>query len=214
MTTSHYIDVAFQITGTLLPCDHGYALYSAISRLLPSVHGPNEIAIHPIRGRMIGNREMQILDSSRLVIRMAAERISRFSAPGNTRPDYQQLLTHVELLVWLNSGNELSEVRLEDRVRQALKDPSSVHRFGGLSLGESTRLVDEASDFARVSTRHSGRIGHVFLLAPRGRLTLPVWVDHVGSRGTRYATGNLVSLKLVAPNPGQLPSITPSETAN
>jgi CRISPR-associated protein Cas5t len=30
------------------------------------------------------------------------------------------------------------------------------------------------------------------LLAERGRLTLPVWVDHVGSVGTRYVTGNLV----------------------
>jgi CRISPR-associated protein Cas5t len=34
--------------------------------------------------------------------------------------------------------------------------------------------------------------GRAFLLAERGRLTLPVWVDHVGSAGTRYATGNLV----------------------
>src|SRR5438067_12941689 len=27
-------------------------------------------------------------------------------APGNLRPDYQQLLTHVELVIWLDSSEE------------------------------------------------------------------------------------------------------------
>src|SRR5437762_1324639 len=37
------------------------------------------------------------------------------------------------------------------------------------------------------------RRGQAFLLAARGRLTLPVWVDHVGSADTRYVTGDLVN---------------------
>ena len=113
-------------------------------------------------------------------------------SPGNTRPDYQQLLTDIELVIWLDSAEEASVIRLEARVRKALADPGSVSRFGGLSLGESTHLVDEVSPLEKVKSRLGSRSGRAFLRADRGRLTLPVWVDHVGSSGTRYETGNLV----------------------
>jgi CRISPR-associated protein Cas5t len=115
---------------------------------------------------------------------------------GNTRPDYQQLLTDVRLVIWLDSSEE-AETGLEGRVRKALADPSSVSRFGGLSLGESTHLVDEVTPLETVKSQFDGRSGRAFLLAERGRLTLPVWVDHVGSAGTLYATGNLVEAPIM-----------------
>jgi hypothetical protein len=34
-----YVDLAFKLTGSKVPVDHGYALYSAISRILPEIHG-------------------------------------------------------------------------------------------------------------------------------------------------------------------------------
>ena len=123
-------------------------------------------------------------------------------SPGNTRPDYQQLLTGVNLAIWLDS------VELEERVRNALLNPSSVTRFGGLSLGESTHMVDEVCLFDRVADRLP-KSGRAFLTAPKGRLTLPVWVDHVGSAGTRYATGNLDELPLTPPSPDRMPRISP-----
>jgi hypothetical protein len=45
-----YVDLAFRLTGSKVPVDHGYALYSAISRLLPEIHGAKNIGVHPIRG--------------------------------------------------------------------------------------------------------------------------------------------------------------------
>ena len=129
-------------------------------------------------------------------------------SPGNTRPDYQQLLTHVELVIWLDSAEETSDIRLEARVRKALADPGSVSRFGGLSLGESTHLVDEVSPVETVELRLRSRSGRAFLKAERGRLTLPVWVDHVGSSGTRYETGNLVESPVMElPAPESMPRI-------
>lgn len=119
--------------------------------------------------------------------------------PGNTRPDYQQLLTGIELVIWLDSGSEPADrgASLEYRVREALLHPETVSRFGGLSLGESTHLVDEVCLFdeqTRARVQHRDGLAEVFLTDERGRLTLPVWVDHVGSAGTRFATGNLESL--------------------
>src|SRR3954470_18482479 len=56
-------------------------------------------------------------------------------SPGNTRPDYQQLLSPVELVVWLDSSRECAEApTLENRVQQALSEPARIDRFGGLSL--------------------------------------------------------------------------------
>jgi len=120
----------------------------------------------------------------------------------NARPDYQQLLAgdgamspFVELVIWLDSSTESNDGEtLESRVHIAL-DPTRRHtiqRFGGLSLGESTHMVDSVSflDEER-RTRLSSRRLRLFETNPNGSITLPVWVDHVGSRGTRYATGNL-----------------------
>src|SRR3954466_3289353 len=65
---------------------------------------------------------------------------------GNTRPDYQQLLSPMELAVWLDSSEEAGDgPTLEERVGIALDKNrrGEVNRFGGLSLGESTHLVNE-----------------------------------------------------------------------
>jgi CRISPR-associated protein Cas5t len=132
-------------------------------------------------------------------------------SPGNTRPDYQQLLTDVRLLVWLDSGEEKEAApTLESRVAAALTNPASVTRFGGLSLGESTHLVDEVAPWVRVKTRVLNRTGRAFLTAPKGRYTFPVWVDHVGSAGTRYATGDLEEVPVSDPPAVErLPVISP-----
>src|SRR6266849_164716 len=48
-------------------------------------------------------------------------------SPGNTRPDYQQLLSLVELVVWLDSSGEREPgSSLEGRTRDALPDPARV----------------------------------------------------------------------------------------
>jgi CRISPR-associated protein Cas5t len=130
-------------------------------------------------------------------------------SPGNTRPDYQQLLTGVELLVWMDSSNE-ADGGLEARVGQALTKPESISRFGGLCLGESTHLVDDVTLIEKIQPRLTDRAGRSFLLAPKGRLTLPVWVDHVGSAGTCYVTGDLVSRPLLQPpSVDEMPEINP-----
>src|ERR1051326_3310149 len=132
-------------------------------------------------------------------------------SPGNTRPDHQQLLAPVELIVWLDGSEEVGEGdRLEQRVAAALRQPASVSRFGGLSLGESTHLVDEVRLFEGGLVEQLNRQrGQVFLLAERGRLSLPVWVDHVGSAGSRYATGDLEDSPLSAPPLQRMPIIEP-----
>jgi len=73
------IDLCFVVTANApLPADHGYHLYAAVSRVLAAVHEPNGIGIHPICGRLIGDRQMQLCNWSRLTIRIRPERIGDF----------------------------------------------------------------------------------------------------------------------------------------
>jgi len=73
------IDLAFSVRSvSAVPADHGYLLYSAVSRAMPELHQEDGYGIHPIRGRQLGGRTLQLTDQSRLVIRTDADRIARF----------------------------------------------------------------------------------------------------------------------------------------
>ena len=67
------IDVSFRIIGDQVPLDHGYPLYSSLSRLLPSLHNADWLAIHPINGFALGGHTMRLTPSSRLQLRLPPE---------------------------------------------------------------------------------------------------------------------------------------------
>src|SRR5437763_15855501 len=105
------------------------------------------------RARHIGCRVAPVLLNrpEQSVVLRTVWRVKKtpLGSPGNTRPDYQQLLTgpspdepFVALVMWLDSSEEAAGSHgLETRVRRALTKPATVSRFGGLSLGESTHLI-------------------------------------------------------------------------
>ncbi|MGH9899551.1 MAG: type I-MYXAN CRISPR-associated protein Cas5/Cmx5/DevS, partial [Pyrinomonadaceae bacterium] len=74
---------------------------------------------------------------------------NRREGPGlknNRRPDFQELLSDTQIAVWIRKGaNEKAPRSLAARVEQAMQHPSTISRFGGLSLGESTHLVNDIS---------------------------------------------------------------------
>lgn len=115
----------------------------------------------------------------------------RGEGPGlgnNRRPDFQELLTNVRLAVWVRKGErEISPIPLSKRIQNAFTYPASITRFGGLSLGESTHLVDEVS-----LLKQSELQGQILLAEDGGDLSLPIWPDHVGSK-TRWGQYRLQS---------------------
>lgn len=125
---------------------------------------------------------------------------TREAGPGigkNKRPDFQELLTGVRLAVWVRPGaEELATPRLVERLRGVLTQPASSDRFGGLSLGESTHLVDEV----RPLRQGDSTSGQLLVPDPQGDLALPVWPDHVGSAGTRWEQYRLVN-SAITPKP-------------
>ncbi len=141
---------------------------------------------------MVGETERQVHEGAELAISLLSEpaysvvlrtlwrvksKTSGLGMGTNRRPDFQELLTDIRLAIWIRRGaNEKSEICLAERVQSALSNPSSVSRFGGLSLGESTHLVDSVS---RLDEKYIE--GNVLMCEEEGDMSLPIWPDHVGS---------------------------------
>jgi len=99
---------------------------------------------------------------------------------GNA-PDFVETLCGIDFLCHLDSSEELHPApTLEDRVRVAIDTPEAVVRYGVVCLG----LSDDAADVEWVGDP----AGEWRRLVPhdRGSLELPVWVDHVGAKNTRW----------------------------
>lgn len=104
---------------------------------------------------------------------------NRNNAPGmgsNRRPDYQELLTGLELFVWVYKG------KLAKQLLSAGSAPEKVDRYGGLCLGESRDLVNDVI----FSPGCKNRVGAWLVRDKHGHYPLPVWVDHVGSKNTNW----------------------------
>lgn len=69
------VDLSFPVRGITIPVDHGYPLYAAISRRVPTIHGDKTVGIHPIRGQLIGQRKLALTPKSHLVLRLPVTRI-------------------------------------------------------------------------------------------------------------------------------------------
>ena len=125
---------------------------------------------------------------------------------SNAGPDYHQLVTQADLLLFCDSRDERnSEATLEERVRRAFREPESVQRSGGWALGESSHLINDAwlIEGAALPSACSA-----FVQRERGAHTLAVWVDHVGFAGTNRVLGDLVSIDAM-PAIDELPRVEP-----
>ncbi len=116
------------------------------------------------------------------------------SDPTNARPDFQEVLTGIRVAVWVDSSAEINNRQtLVERLKVAFSAPETVQRFGGLSLGESRDLVDAVSLLPdeTASGEHPFRLGASCQWLEKddlGSLAMPLWVDHVGSAKTLWAS--------------------------
>lgn len=72
--TNQHVDLAFPVRGTTLPRDHAYALYGALSRAMPGLHGATWLGVQSIPGRLV-NDELDIKSGSYLRLRVPTDKI-------------------------------------------------------------------------------------------------------------------------------------------
>ena len=101
----------------------------------------------------------------------------------NIRPDFQEILTGIELMIWVDKGEDSAKPSLCDRITKAFADPSSVYRFGILCLGESRDLVNSVD----LITEIEPDLTLNYLIQDEyGDLSLPYWVDYLSSKNTQW----------------------------
>lgn len=69
------VELHFPFTGTTLPSDQGYALYGAISRLIPEAHEADWLSLETIPGAARGDGTTQLDQEARLKIRLPQDRV-------------------------------------------------------------------------------------------------------------------------------------------
>jgi hypothetical protein len=83
------IDLSLAIKGTTIPLDYGYALFGALSRIVPQIHSDRRIGVHSIRGIKREPKRLTLVPQSRLRLRMPSEEISTYLALVGTGLDLE-----------------------------------------------------------------------------------------------------------------------------
>jgi CRISPR-associated protein Cas6 len=73
--TMPFIDFAFPLRGDAIPIDHGYALFSALNRIVPELHANPALAVHPVRGISRGDGCFALAKNSFVTLRLNADDI-------------------------------------------------------------------------------------------------------------------------------------------
>jgi CRISPR-associated protein Cas5t len=103
-----------------------------------------------------------------------------------SKPNFQELLTDLKVVVKLDSSEESAKIKLDERVAIALISPEQITRFGGLSLGESWALINGIRPYRE----EDGKIDWL-IKDCRGLISLPVWINRQNQRGIfqRFSLG-------------------------
>lgn len=131
------------------------------------------------------------LEKSTVIRTVHRFKTSDIDDPSNIRLDYQELVTSVELIIWVAAGSDKSRPNLPERIQEAFANPASITRFGGLSLGESHNLVNTVD----IVKEEQQEALYWLVQSRTGYLTLPYWVNHLGLKGTywkRYELRRLI----------------------
>lgn len=75
MSEPTHTDLAFPVRGRIIAKDHGYALYGALSRVVPALHGASWLGVHGIAGRVAGPEQLGLHAGGTLRVRIPLAQI-------------------------------------------------------------------------------------------------------------------------------------------
>ncbi|RFP60173.1 MAG: type I-MYXAN CRISPR-associated protein Cas5/Cmx5/DevS [Limnothrix sp. CACIAM 69d] len=111
--------------------------------------------------------------------KFSKQHLGNYPTSQFSKPNFQEILTDLKLVLRVDSSQELATIGLLDRLSIALTTPEKIRRFGGLSLGESWAMVNGM----RLYRETDGPVRWLIKDA-RGLIGLPVWIDRTTTRGT------------------------------
>jgi CRISPR-associated protein Cas6 len=155
----HFVDIAFPSLGKELPLDHGYALFAALSRIVPGVHERQSWGVHPVRG-VRSDRDRLILDRQSFVkLRMPVDDVKHVLSLAGARLDvegYAVTLGIPRLFPLVPAASlkaRVVTVKGHCESEAALLD-SCRRKLAHLELGQDPERIE-----VRVGRRHVFRVG-------------------------------------------------------
>lgn len=133
---------------------------------------------------------------SRILRQMRRFKNANFNHPENVNPSYQEILFNLKCLIWVRSNGEKIQPSLRERIQLAFDHPELVRRCGCLFLGESDQLI---KTIKLVSADYLEGMRRWVIRDNQGTLTLPYWVDHVGSRNTQFLRYRIEEMSKLPP---------------
>lgn len=95
MSTQKYVDAAFPARGKAIPVDHGYALFSALSRHLPHLHQRRTWAVHPVFGDYQGRGILTLNRRSMVKLRLPADDLAQILGLGGSSLTVREHAVHL-----------------------------------------------------------------------------------------------------------------------
>jgi len=84
-----YVELRFPVIGAALPSDHGYAMFAAISRLIPEAHGADWLAVETVPGTPRGDGAIHLNLRARLKMRLPQDRVALMMKLAGRRLDVE-----------------------------------------------------------------------------------------------------------------------------
>lgn len=76
LESNETVDIEFPVYGLTAPADHGYFLYSAISRVAPTAHQANWLGVHTLKGRRSEPGSITLPRKSYLRLRLPLDKLA------------------------------------------------------------------------------------------------------------------------------------------
>jgi CRISPR-associated protein Cas6 len=158
-----HVDLCFPARGKIVPADHGYALYGALSRALPMVHGADWIGIHGIAGQRRETGELAIDTRGVLRVRVPADRIPTLLALAGSTIDVGGHAVEIgaptvhALLPVASLDARLVVIRLTNGIPKPFDHNAFQSRF--IAEGQRQLVKHEIRGDLELSGRESLRVG-------------------------------------------------------
>lgn len=74
--TPKYADAVFDLAGSEIPADHGYALFEALVKHLPWLRDAQDVGVHPVHGAPSGRNDNLVINRRvKLVLRVPVDKL-------------------------------------------------------------------------------------------------------------------------------------------
>jgi CRISPR-associated protein Cas6 len=181
------VDVSFPLQIASAPRDHGYMLYSALSRAVPALHEAKWLGVHPLSGRRIDDSQLEVGPNARLRLRLPADKIPAILPLAGATLD----LMGVKAVVGVPTIHALSPAASLDARMVAIK-LTSAPRHENSALGRET--LDVGAFSARYEAEIKRQLSAIEIHKPfeiRGRRSITVAGRRIVGYSVRVA--NLVA---------------------